>query len=328
MIDAARSMRVFEIRSYLLAFYDGRVAYRVFSEEPNWLDDGAISYGIASFAVIFGDEALVYDTHTSLAHARRVRAELESRGIKRMRVVLSHWHLDHVAGNAAFRDCEIIAHELTLEDLVARKTAIEGGTQEGPPAIDPLILPTTTYSGRMELSVGPVAVELRHADIHSRDGTTIYLPEEKLLLAGDTLEDTVTYVAEPARLTAHLPDLERMATWDIASIYPNHGSAERIGGPGYAPTLITSTQRYVERLLRCPRDEQLAGLALKDFMAEELAAGWIEHFDLYDSVHRGNVASVLGWRRRSTSGLSDTRSTHQLLDAELDRQREIERRRR
>jgi glyoxylase-like metal-dependent hydrolase (beta-lactamase superfamily II) len=290
-----RAMTVFEIRPHLLAFYDGRIAgHRAYGPEPNWLDDGAITFGISSYALIAHNEALVYDTHTSLDHARRVRAELEARGITRLRVVLSHWHLDHVAGNAAFADCEIIAHEWTLADLIERKAAIEAGTLEGRPAISPLVLPTTTYSGRMTLHVGPIAVELRHADIHSRDGTTLYLPEEKLLLAGDTLEDTVTYVAEPDRLSAHLVDLERMATWDIARILPNHGSAERIAGGGYAPTLVTATQRYVERLLRCREDAELAGLSMKDFVADELAAGWIDYFEPYEAVHRGNVAAVLG----------------------------------
>src|SRR5262245_14957598 len=111
MNEFARAMRVFEIRPHLLAFYDGRVSTRAYSAEPNWLDDGAISLGISTYALIADNEALVYDTHTSLDHARRVRAELEARGITRMRVVLSHWHLDHVAGNEAFQDCEIIAHE-------------------------------------------------------------------------------------------------------------------------------------------------------------------------------------------------------------------------
>ena len=97
-------------------------------------------------------------------------------GVRRIRVVLSHWHLDHVAGNAVFADCEIIAHALTDELLREHRAAIEAGTHAGAPAIDPLVLPTTTYEGTLALEVGGVPVELRHVDIHSRDGTVLVLP--------------------------------------------------------------------------------------------------------------------------------------------------------
>ena len=36
------------------------------------------------------------------------------------------------------------------------------------------------------------------------------MPSAGLLFAGDTLEDPITYVGEPERLTKHLDDLERM----------------------------------------------------------------------------------------------------------------------
>ncbi len=294
MTDLSSTMTVLEVRGGLLGFYDGRVpGYRAHGETPNWLDDGAISLGICSYALIEGREALVYDTHASLAHARRIRDRLTAMGAERIRVVLSHWHLDHVAGNEAFADCEIIAHEHTLEALRRRKAAIESGAQEGPPAISPLILPSTTYSGRMSLRVGSLEVELRHVNIHSHDATALYLPRERLLLAGDTLEDTVTYVAEPDRLEDHLRDLADMARWDISRILPNHGGRERIAAGGYAPSLIQATERYVRRLLRCREDASLAGQGLRQFVAGELDAGWIDYFEPYEAVHRRNVDLTL-----------------------------------
>lgn len=293
MTALANTMTVLDVRPHLLAFYDGRIpGYRAHGDAPNWLDDGAISLGICSYALIDGKEALVYDTHTSLAHARRIRETLSARGVERIRVVLSHWHLDHVAGNEAFADCEIIAHEWTLEAMRRHKDAIESGAYDGPPAICPLVPPATTYAGRLTLRVGAIEVELRHADIHSRDATVLYLPRERLLLAGDTLEDTVTYVAEPESLQNHLRDLAGMARWDIARILPNHGGRERIAAGGYAPSLIEATERYVRRLLKCPEDLRLAGQGLRQFVEEELEAGWIDYFEPYERVHRRNVDAL------------------------------------
>ena len=45
----------------------------------------------------------------------------------------------------------------------------------------------------------------------------MWMPEQRLLLAGDTMEDTVTYVAEPDGLDAHLVDLERLCASSLPS---------------------------------------------------------------------------------------------------------------
>ena len=103
---------------------DGRIAGHRFAPEHNWVDDGALSLGIASYALVDGDESLVYDTHISVPHARAVRTALEGRGVGRFTVVLSHWHLDHIAGTAAFADCEVIANRRTAAHMSRCKEAI------------------------------------------------------------------------------------------------------------------------------------------------------------------------------------------------------------
>src|SRR5262249_47886035 len=109
----------------VLAFYDRRVEGYAFAPAPHWVDEGAISPGIASYAIVAGGEALVYDTHVSVAHGRWVRETVEAAGAERITVLLSHWHLDHVAGNEAFAGCEILAGERTAAHLAANRVAIE-----------------------------------------------------------------------------------------------------------------------------------------------------------------------------------------------------------
>ena len=111
------------------AFYDG-AGYR-FDPRLNWVDDGALSLGIASYAIVSGSAALVYDTHVSLEHARRIRALLEDDGARTFTVVLGHWHLDHVAGTAAFADSPVIWCERTAELLTRSRDAIEAGSSKG-----------------------------------------------------------------------------------------------------------------------------------------------------------------------------------------------------
>ncbi len=284
------SMRVLTPCPHVLAFYDGRIeGVRLHAAEPNWLDDGAFGLGVCSYAVLEGAQALVYDTHISLDHARRIRAVLAERGVRDIRVVLSHWHVDHVAGNEVFADCEIIAEARTLQALQANRTALETGT----PPVTPLVLPTRIFQERLTLKVGEIEVELRHADIHSFDGVVAMLPKG-VMLAGDTLEDPITYVDEPARLETHLAGLRDMAGWEIRRILPNHGAAPMIASGGYGPKMIEATRLYVEKLLRLRDEPALAEENLQSFAAAAFATGAVRYFAPYEAVHRQNVRAVLG----------------------------------
>lgn len=291
-MDMTRNMRVLRLTDSLIGFYDGRVAGARFVQAENWVDAGALSLGICSYALIDDGEALVYDTHVSPEHGRFIRATLEKLHVENITVVLSHWHLDHVAGNSAFSDCDIIAHGLTLAALENNRAAIEAGTLSGPPALSPLVLPTKTYEDQLTLRVGKIEAQLRHVPAHSRDGTVVYLPEEGVLLAGDTLEDTVSWVAEPETLGEQIEALDRMWGWEIERIFPNHGDPAVIENGGYRKTLIRAGQQYLRTLARAAREEEIAGLALKDFIAGPLTAGWVNLFAPYERVHAENLARV------------------------------------
>src|SRR3954452_23406593 len=127
-------MRLLKPAPGILAFYDGREGKRE-HDEPNWLDDGALLLGIASYAIVDGDEALVYDTHLSVDRARWNRDQLDA---SKITVVLSHRHIDHVAGTEAFGDCAVLPAPLTAELLAEQREAAAAAL----PPVDPLVLPT------------------------------------------------------------------------------------------------------------------------------------------------------------------------------------------
>jgi cyclase len=284
------TMRLVRPAPNVLGFYDGRIdGVRIWSDGPNWLDDGAYTLGICTYAIVDGPQALVYDTHISLPHARFIRRTLEDMGVTSIRVVLSHWHDDHIAGNEVFQDCEIIANRLTASALERGRTEIEASD----PPIRPLTLPNRLFENSLSFTVGTIPVELRQVEIHSHDGTVLLMPDAGLLLAGDTLEDSVTYVSEPEQLPEHLVDLERMVGWQFDRILPNHGSLETIEAGGYDRSLITATQAYVRKLLDCRHDPDLARQDLKTFGADMFATGAVRYFAPYETVHRQNVEAVV-----------------------------------
>jgi hypothetical protein len=76
-------LRVLEPAEGVLAFYEGRDGHR-FAEGSNWVDDGALLLGVASYAVFSGADAVVYDTHVSVERGRYIRSVLEAKGVQRL----------------------------------------------------------------------------------------------------------------------------------------------------------------------------------------------------------------------------------------------------
>ncbi|MEL6573214.1 MAG: MBL fold metallo-hydrolase [Pseudomonadota bacterium] len=283
--DQAGMLRILRPAPHVMAFYEGRSG--TYDQPQNWYELGE-ALGTCSYAVVSGDEALVYDTHLSCAHAQTIRDAVTAEGAKHIRVVLSHHHTDHVAGNEVFADCKILANAATAQAL----SAVQAELEAGQPPIRPLVLPTDTFLSDHDLTVGDVKVGLRSFNIHSHDGLVLWLPQTGTLLAGDTLEDPITYVAEPEGLQAHLLELDRMAALPITRILPNHGAPDRIAEGGYAPSLIDATRRYVRWLTRL--DPQVGSSVddLRACLAEDLASGSVIYHPAYEQVHTNNIKTV------------------------------------
>ena len=161
-----------------MAFYDGRVDGYRFAPEPNWVDDGALSLGIASYALVEGDEALIYDTHVSVDYARSIRDS--AGGERRAQIHRGAQPLASRPRRGQPPPSQIARSSPTgARRSISRrhKAAIEAGTHHGPPAIDPLILPTRLFDGQMQLKLGGREFELIELNIHSDDATVIWLPQ-------------------------------------------------------------------------------------------------------------------------------------------------------
>jgi len=286
-------MRVIEINDHLTAFYDGRPPQPPKSEAtPNWADYGALDVGVATYVIHRGDEALVYDTFPYAEQARWVRDYLARMGIRRFTLVNSHWHLDHVGGNAVYADVNRIATNKTIETLAAEKAAIEAGKEWGPPAISPLTNANIGIDAITCIYVGGIPVELRPVNIHSEDGLVIYLPGDRILLAGDTLEDTVTYISEPEHITLQYLNMRKLTEWNIDRIFPNHGNPDVIAHGGYATTLIDATLDYLRKVILHAHDPDYLSGTLEQYVGDSVKKGWVSIWWAYREPHETNLKRV------------------------------------
>ena len=154
-------------------------------------------------------------------------------------------------------------------------------------------MPTRTFFGGERLDLGGTEVELIEVNIHSDDAAVIWLPAQRLLLCGDTMEDTITYVDEPESFDAHLTDLERLSRLKPDRILPCHGDPDVIAAGGYNRGLIVATQQYIRALQRCRDDPELRDRPLRELISGPLEAGWVNYFEPYEAIHRENLEAVL-----------------------------------
>ncbi|MGC1486783.1 MAG: hypothetical protein WA784_03235, partial [Albidovulum sp.] len=121
----------------------------------------------------------------------------------------------------------------------------------------------------------------------------VWIKELGILLAGDTMEDTVTYVDEPQNFATHLADLDRLAALDAQFILPNHGDPDIIASGGYGSGLIKAQKQYIRTLERCRQELDLREKPLEDLISEPLSMGWVKLFEPYREIHAENLERVV-----------------------------------
>ncbi|CAI6331091.1 unnamed protein product [Periconia digitata] len=303
------TMRLLNPYPNIYAYYDGRTGTRYHSDSPNWLDDGAFKLGVATYSIINGTSALLYDAGITPEHATYMLNHVKSLGATKIMLVYSHVHNDHIAGASAIypardriKSVEVIAHEKTYEDL-ADPLSVEEIAEEDPTF--QIVLPTKTYNEEMTLQIGDEEVKLMNFDIHTPDATVAWLPKRRLLLAGDVLEDTVTYLspenAKVEQLRTHITELRRLASLSgLEKVLPAHGCPKKIGGGGYdVKSFVDATIKYIEAMGEDVDEPEIWTLRLEEVVKSEVESGGLGYWDAYEAVHQENVDSVKKARKQT-----------------------------
>jgi glyoxylase-like metal-dependent hydrolase (beta-lactamase superfamily II) len=127
-------------------------------------------------AVVGPDGALVVDSQYEHV-APQIKAELQSKqaGVQVKTLVNTHFHGDHVNGNAALASgAQIIAHSNVLTRLKADTKFPRSG------------LPTETFTGEKQLSINGVAIKLVTMPVSHTDGDlVVWFKDANVLHTGD-----------------------------------------------------------------------------------------------------------------------------------------------
>ncbi len=102
-------------------------------------------------------------------------------------ILNTHWHSDHCYGNRFVKDDNtvIIAHENFLETITSEKNVLYPGRKN---VIEnsKLVFPDITFSDKIILKEKP-ELHFLHLPGHSPDSSIIWIPTEKIIIAGDNI---------------------------------------------------------------------------------------------------------------------------------------------
>ncbi len=181
--------------------------------------------------ILAGDEVVVIDALISLGAARELLKQIKSvTGKKPTFLINTHEHGDHVLGNQVFAPpAVIIAHENVREMLLRGGRSIIDRFVKMRPALAEdlkearIVTPEITYRNQMSLYLGGRTIELIHpGKAHTQGDTIVYLPDEKVLYAGDLLFNHIVppIFGDSAGWIAAIEQIEKM---DVKTIVPGHG---------------------------------------------------------------------------------------------------------
>ena len=194
--------------------------------------------GVSNSGIIVGDDhLLVIDTLGQPLLVKALMTAVRSTiGNKPFgRVINTHQHSDHVGGNQFFMPAEIVAHPFCRETVVQMAAAMppdakfekHSGWADGTEDRR-LIVPGTTVTDKLTYYYNGTAVEIFHPGVaHTWGDLMVYLPDYKILFAGDIAVFSLTPWTHNGNVTEWLKVLDKIMGMDIETIVPGHGP---IGG--------------------------------------------------------------------------------------------------
>ncbi len=180
--------------------------------------------------VVTGEGVVMVDAPgMNLSQTMEWREKIAARGQVSFLINTDH-HSDHLFGDFFFGG-QVIMNEGTWKrtlDPQLLKDQLDFIHCLNPSAAELLTgyhfpIPRFTFSDKMTLHLGKEIFELTHIHGHTPDETLVYMPERKILFAGDNVCTMgIPNLAEswPREWLRALADLE---TWDIDVLVPGHG---------------------------------------------------------------------------------------------------------
>ena len=189
----------------------------VFSVESRFVD--------GRNGIVVGERcALAVDGSNFPDEGRAMADFIRERGHEPVRLALTHGHGDHILGAGSLAGGDVFAHALTPE--VIRRQLPGWAERWGvsiPEAEARVIRPTVTVRGELWIDLGGKRVWMFPTLGHSEDGVSIYVEEDRLLFAGDSVVTGIVPAIGNGNGEVLEASLRRLMALDIQILVSGHG---------------------------------------------------------------------------------------------------------
>ncbi len=134
-----------------------------------------------------------------------------------------------------------------------------------------LTWPTIAFTGRMSVWLGRLEVQLMQLGRgHTKGDIVAWLPDDRVVFAGDLVEYAATPYAGDAYFTHWPRTLDAVAALEALALVPGRGAALR--SPPEVADGIASTRRFVMDTYEAVQGGVAAGKSLKEIYSETVAS--------------------------------------------------------
>ncbi|GAB2177218.1 quinoprotein relay system zinc metallohydrolase 2 [Dongia sp. agr-C8] len=249
--------------------------------------------GIANIGFVIGDAAVaVIDSGGSPMEGKALLAAIRQVTQLPVRYVINtHFHPDHVLGNAAFlgEHAEFIGHKNLPMGLMARRDSYVAAYESvfgANAAQDAIVVPSHLVSGTETVDLGQRRLEIRAFPTAHTDSDLVVIDQtSQTLFAGDLvfLERTP---AIDGSILGWLKAIEALRGIPAARVVPGHGP---VTAPW--PAALDPEQAYFELLARDIRKLLAEGGSLQQ-ATDRIGFSESGHWLLFDSYNARNVTAA------------------------------------
>lgn len=249
---------------------------------------------VSNAGLIVGEDTTVLvDTTATERRTRLLASEVAKVSPRPPNVLVNtHFHGDHVFGNGVFAPrATIVAHELTRVEMIEAGPGLRHLWPDVDWGDTPIVPPTVTFRDAVTIHAGDTRLEVMHVGpAHTTNDSVIWVPDRRILFAGDVLMSGVTPFCLMGSVAGSLQAIDRLRALDPETIVPGHG---HVGGK----ELLDQNESYLLWLQRLASGGIRSGLSILEVATATKLGEFAELLDserLIGNLHRAYAEQIGG----------------------------------